>query len=186
MEKSKDLTNNMKAKTGRAEERSSMRLLKRSLPLWLVLLLLVFTAGLTLAAITPIRVNITLLSYKEVTILETDVQVVSGGFSVTGQDIPANTGTEENPINFSNPYAKASTGAATGDYVYTFYVEETSLDALDIGEKFKVGVHGDGAYIGTIYIGQTAKDDTVIEGVECTVSVGITIKSIDIIITRLA
>lgn len=163
-----------------------MQSLKKSIPLWVVLLLLASSVGLAVAAVAPTLVELHILPYKEVPVLETDIQIISKSFKVTGKGIQSNTGSEEEPIDFSSPYASASTGATKGDYIYEFWVEETSATALEVGEKFKVDVYGDDALIGTIYIGQTAvPDPDVFEGVKHTVSVGKTIENIVIVITRL-
>lgn len=106
------------------------------------------------------------------------IRVVPKGISKATSDSPPTHSDAANPIELDSPYNIARTNIIAGNYIFTFDIEEKSVNALDKpGYILRVNVYVDGALKTAFCVGQRSVNNEVIEGVTCIVDVGENIPS---------
>lgn len=162
-------------------------LLRRRIPLWVVLIIIA-TSVAAAAAVIP-KTLITVIK-PAVEVVTDDPRIAIYNFNTTGETFvvaltagDANPGSPEAPNDFASPYPTINCTAITaGNYIYRFIINETSTAALGTSIPnitYRVDVYAtyDGgttySLLCTAYVGQTAipsPDD--VEGVIIQVDVG--------------
>jgi len=106
------------------------------------------------------------------------IRVVPKEISKAASDFPLTHSDAVNPIELDSPYNIARTNITAGNYIFTFNVEEKSINALDKPDYiFRVNVYVDGALKAAFCVGQKLVNNEVVEGVTCIVDVGENIPS---------
>jgi hypothetical protein len=161
-------------------------MLRRSLPLWAMLLLLTVAVAAALAVVSPTIVSRYVKPYRETYTADpasTFTTALSYGY--TGVKVAtateagnADPGTLDAPKEASPTSPVVRVNAITADhYIYVCNFNETAQNSWGSGVKYKIEVLVDGSLVGTAFVGQSTVDDASFEGVTLLVDLGTSIPS---------
>jgi hypothetical protein len=165
-------------------------LLRRSVPLWVTLLLVAVAAAVAFAAISISPTEKTIVPYAEKYVADTKTTIVSLGLDVAASTESKTAAAQSSPgvdvtSSFPTVYANDITA---GDLIFKFQFKELGVNTLSAAAVYRIRVWADNALKADIYVQQSSADIETndVEGVTVCVDVGTSVSSITVIAEQTA